>query len=83
MVDKGVVVRVFRENQRLKFRKRVVLIRFNSKDLAGIEFHHEKVELLDDVEINDFVEVNYNIKGKVGSNENLYNNLIGNSITKI
>lgn len=82
MIDKGVVVRVFNENKRLKFRKRVVLVRFNSHDIAGIEFHHDKVELLDQIEMGDFVEVSYNMKGKV-NNENLYNNLIGNSIHKI
>lgn len=83
MQDKGVVVRVFRENKRLKFRKRVVLVKFGAHDLAGIEFHHEKVELLDDVEMGDFVEVSFNFKGKVAENENVYNNLIGNSIKKI
>jgi len=60
-----------------------ILIRSNSRDLAGMEFHHEKVELLDDIKMDDFVEVNLNIKGKIGQNDNLYNNLIGNSIMKI
>jgi len=83
MIDKGIVVRVFDENKRLRFRKRVVLIKLSEHDLAGVEFHHEKCSLLDDISMNDFVEVNFNIKGKVGEEDRLYNNLVGISIRKI
>lgn len=83
MIDKGIVVRIFNENKRLPFRKRVVLIKLSEHDLAGVEFHHEKCSLLDDIQMNDFVEVNFNIKGKVGEEDRLYNNLVGISIKKI
>lgn len=79
--DKGLIVRLFDE-QDYGFRKRIALIKFNDKESAGIEFHHDKVDLLQDLKLNDFVQVSYEIKGKANDSR-VYNNLIGLDIKKI
>ena len=81
ITDKGLIVRLFPEYN-FGFRKQVVLIKFSDKESAGIEFHHDKVELLSELDMGDFVQISYEIKSKV-NDERIYNNLIGMDIKKI
>ena len=81
MTDKGVIIKIMKETN-IKFRKQVVMIKFNSSEMAGIEFHHENVDKLKGMNIGDFVEVEYLTKARIAG-DNLYNNLIGQKIRKL
>ncbi len=81
MTDKGVVIKIMKETN-IKFRKQIVMVKFNSSEMAGIEFHHANVDKLKDLNIGDFVEVEYLTKARIAG-EHLYNNLIGQNIRKL
>ncbi len=81
MTDKGMILKLLPETN-VKFRKQVVMIKFNTHETAGIEFHHASVDQLKGLSIGDFVEVEYITKARVNG-ERLYNNLIGQKIKKL